>query len=92
MFCSVLFNFLAGCTACGTLVPQPGIEPMPPALEAQSLNHWIAGKSPLIYVLNFFPFYFALSIDKKLFKVGIGRKSLKFLMTLIYLFFNCIHL
>ena len=23
-------------------LPQPGIEPVPPALEAQSLNHWIA--------------------------------------------------
>ena len=26
--------------ACGILVPQPGIESMPPAVEAQSLNHW----------------------------------------------------
>ena len=25
---------------CGILIPQPGIEPMPPALGAQSLNHW----------------------------------------------------
>ena len=27
---------------CGTqdLVPQPGIEPRPPALEVQSLSHW----------------------------------------------------
>ena len=29
-------------TACGILVSQPGTEPMPPAVEAQSLNHWIA--------------------------------------------------
>ena len=28
--------------ACGILVPQPGIEPMPPASEVCSLNHWIA--------------------------------------------------
>ena len=28
--------------ACGILVPQPGIKPTPPALEAQSLNHWTA--------------------------------------------------
>ena len=28
------------CTACGILVPQPGTEPVPPAVEAQSLNHW----------------------------------------------------
>ena len=26
--------------ACGILVPLPGIELMPPAVEAQSLNHW----------------------------------------------------
>ena len=26
--------------ACKTVVLQPGIEPVPPALEAQRLNHW----------------------------------------------------
>ena len=26
--------------ACGILVPGPGIEPSPPAVEAWSLNHW----------------------------------------------------
>ena len=26
--------------AYGILVPRPGIEPMPPALEEWSLNHW----------------------------------------------------
>ena len=26
------------------LVPQPGIDPVPPALEAQSLNHWTTGE------------------------------------------------
>ena len=26
--------------ACGILVPQPGMKFMPPAVEAQSLNHW----------------------------------------------------
>ena len=28
--------------ACGILVPQAGIEPVPPAVEARSLNHWTA--------------------------------------------------
>ncbi|XP_054940402.1 UDP-N-acetylglucosamine transporter isoform X4 [Physeter macrocephalus] len=28
--------------ACGILVPQPGIEPVPPALGAQHLNRWTA--------------------------------------------------
>ena len=32
--------------ACGILVPQPGFEPAPPALEAQSLNHWTAREVP----------------------------------------------
>ena len=36
-FFNVLF---IGHTACGILVPQPGIEPMLPPLRAQSLNHW----------------------------------------------------
>ena len=33
--------------ACGILVPWPGIKPVPPALEAQSLNHWTAREVPL---------------------------------------------
>ena len=28
--------------ACGTLVYQPGMEPMPPAVEMRNLNHWTA--------------------------------------------------
>ena len=26
--------------ACGIVVPWPGVEPVPPAVELQSLNHW----------------------------------------------------
>ena len=38
----LLFPSLFGCTAwhVGILVPRPGIEPTPPALEVQNLNHW----------------------------------------------------
>ena len=36
------FLFWLHHTAYGTLVPLPGIEPAPLALEAQSLNHWTA--------------------------------------------------
>ena len=32
--------------ACGILVPRPGIEPRPPAVEAWSLNHWTAREVP----------------------------------------------
>ena len=40
-----LFLLLLCQAACGFLVPWPGIKPVPPALEAWSLNHWTAGKS-----------------------------------------------
>ena len=33
--------------ACGILVPQPGVEPGPLAVEAQSTNHWIAREVPV---------------------------------------------
>ena len=32
--------------ACRILVPQPGIEPMSPAVETQTLNHWTAREIP----------------------------------------------
>ena len=31
--------------ACGILVPQPGIEPGPPAVVVWSLHHWTMGDS-----------------------------------------------
>ena len=40
------FSFWPRQAACGNLVPQPGIEPMPPAAEAWSLNHWTAREVP----------------------------------------------
>ena len=40
---SFSFFFLAPpCAACSILVPQPGIEPVPPVVEVQSPNHWTA--------------------------------------------------
>ena len=40
------FTFWTCRTACRILVPQPGIETAPLALEARSLNHWTAGEVP----------------------------------------------
>ena len=40
------FFFWPRRAACGILVPQPGIKPAPPAVEAQSLNHWTAREVP----------------------------------------------
>ena len=39
-------------TECGILFAQPGKEPMPPALEALSLNHWTTREFPQIYCLT----------------------------------------
>ena len=36
----------------GILVPRPGIEPVPPAVEAQSPNHWTAREFPLLPSFN----------------------------------------
>ena len=33
--------------ACGILVPQPGIQPIPPAFEVLGLYHWPAREVPL---------------------------------------------
>ena len=40
------FYLFFGYTACGILVPQPGIKAMPPALEVWSLNHWTTREVP----------------------------------------------
>ena len=49
-------------TACGTLVPQPGMESEGPALEAWSLNHWTTRDVPTSPF--FFKGNFLYSIDK----------------------------
>ena len=46
---------------CQILVPQPGIKPMPPALKAQSLNHWTTREvslDGLFYFVDHFFFFF----------------------------------
>ena len=42
----LLLLFLFCHVAYRILVPRPGVEPMPPALEARSLNHWTAREVP----------------------------------------------
>ena len=42
-----LFVCLPRHAACSILVPQPGMEPVPPAVEVWSLNHWTAREVPL---------------------------------------------
>ena len=42
----VFLKKLFGCKACGSLAPQPGIGPVPPEVEAWSLNHWTTREVP----------------------------------------------
>ena len=51
MMISVLFCFVWP-RACEILVPQPGIEPMSPALGARSLNYWISRELQWFLFLN----------------------------------------
>ena len=53
----IFFFFWLHCMACGLLVPWSGMEPMSPAVEAQSLNHWTTRETPLFF---FFPRWIAL--------------------------------
>ena len=40
LFALFFFSLCFGCTAFGIVVSQLGIKPVPPAVEAWSLNHW----------------------------------------------------
>ena len=42
--CFLVLFFFFGPAACGILVPQPGVEVLPPEVGAQDLNHWITRK------------------------------------------------
>ena len=44
-----VFTFRLCPAAFGTLVSQPGVEPVPPAVEAHSLDPWTTRKSPVQY-------------------------------------------
>ena len=46
------FYFWPHHVARTTLVPQPGIKPMPSAVEAQILNHWTAREVPTALFLR----------------------------------------
>ena len=47
----ITFFFLPHRVACRILVPRPGIEPVSPAMEAQSPNHWTSREFPDLSLL-----------------------------------------
>lgn len=54
----IYLYFWLCCVTRGILFPQPGMEPMPPALKVRSLNHWITTSK-------------SLSFDSKLLKTSV---------------------
>ena len=44
----LFFIYLLHCPACEILVPRPGMGPVPPTVEAWSLNHWTAREVPAV--------------------------------------------
>ena len=55
------FFFWLHCMAYGILVPGPGIEPVSPAVDARSLNHWTT-KEVLAFCFFFQMVMFELTI------------------------------
>ena len=53
VFFVVFFFFLVVLQGSWILVPRPGTEPVPPALEAQSPDHWTAREVPRRCIWNF---------------------------------------
>ena len=54
------FKFLAILCSMWDLIPQPGIEPMPPAVQAWRLNYCTAREVPALLFLNQRPLKFSL--------------------------------
>ena len=50
--CFSFFHFIPHRAVCGILVPHPGIEPLPLAVEEQSPNHWATKEVPVHVVFN----------------------------------------
>ena len=49
---SFFFFFQLCQEACGILAPPQGVEPVPPAVEVWSLNHWTAREFPHVHTLT----------------------------------------
>ena len=47
----IFFFFLAALCGMRIIVPQPGVEPVPPALGVISLNHWTTREVPHLCVI-----------------------------------------
>ena len=75
--------------ACGTLVPLPGIEPVPPAVEAQSLNHWTTREVPPCLHPCLIHHFKLANLHQQLWgPVNNAYKTIPLIKTLVFFFFN----
>ena len=58
-----VFLFWLRRAAYRILVPQPGIEPVPPAVEARSLNHWTTREVPGMILNSQFVYHYLGSVE-----------------------------
>ena len=65
------------CVACGILVPQPGTKPAPPAVEAQSLNHWTTREVPRVTLGEQGSDVIRAAGEKEKITLGLGRRQSK---------------
>ena len=63
-FFFLLLVFWSCWMTCRTLVPQPGIKPMRPAVEAWSPGHWTAREFPSTYCFDYCIFVVGFEIKK----------------------------
>ena len=47
-YLALLFVFIPDHEVCGILLPQPGIKPVPPVVEAPSRIHWSTREAPIL--------------------------------------------
>ena len=50
--------YIDNLTACGILVPQPGIRQTPSATEVWGPNHWTAREFHIVYIYIYIFFFF----------------------------------
>ena len=87
-----IFIFWLCQESCEILVPWPGIELMPPALEAWGLNHWTSRKSQMHVYIYIFCIYFLNDVFLA-FSLNNSKKILFIYLFLFYLFifFTILH-
>ena len=63
MYCLYMYMYIDNFTACGTLVPQPGIKDRPPsAMEVWGPNHWTAREFHIFFIYKYIYIYIYIYI------------------------------